>query len=140
MGQSSKRFRINTLLQLARITEDQELREELVLEIQELLDDVESGNTNYYKASDFSEEIVEPIREYLKDKYRVCAIEIWQKALGKKGRPQKWQATEIFSIVSSIDGWYKVDWPIRFKEYGTQRGFQRDLVLDESKEETKDGN
>lgn len=138
MGQSSKRFRINTLLQLARITEDQDLREELVLEIQELLDDVESGNTTCDKVSDFNEEIIEPIREYLKDKSRVCAIEIWQKALGKKGRPQKWQSTVINDIISGLSEWEKIKSNSTFGKYGKQRGFQRDLISKES--EVSNGN
>ena len=65
------------------------------------------------------------ITEYLADKQRTCAIEIWQKALGEQGRPQKWQAGEINNIILSLPGWEKMKNPSRFGEYGQQRGFQR---------------
>lgn len=127
MSQSNKRFRINTLIQLARITENETLREELVNEIQELLDDIETSQVTYHEVSDFQEDLIEPIAEYLKDKYRVCAVEIWQKALGKKGRPQKWQSTEINDIISQIPGWEKMKNPYKFGKYGNQRGYQKEV-------------
>lgn len=65
------------------------------------------------------------IAEYLADKQRACAIEIWQKALGEQGRPQKWQAGEISNIILSLPGWDKMKNPGRFAEYGQQRGFQK---------------
>ncbi len=65
------------------------------------------------------------ITEYLVDKQRTCAIEIWQKALGEQGRPQKWQAGEINNIILSLPGWSKMNNPSRFGEYGQQRGFQK---------------
>lgn len=65
------------------------------------------------------------ITEYLADKQRTCAIEIWQKALGEQGRPQKWQAGEINNIILSLPGWGKMKNPSRFGEYGQQRGFQK---------------
>ncbi len=65
------------------------------------------------------------IREYLEDKQRTCAIEIWQKALNETGRPQKWQASEINNIINSIPGWEKMENPSRFGKYGQQRGFQK---------------
>ena len=134
MSQSSRRFRINTLIQLARITEDQNLREELVAEIQELLEEVENCNPYSEKALEFDEEIFDVVNEYLKDKYRICAVEIWQKALGKKGKPQKWQATEINNIISQIPGWTKMRSPGRFGEYEHQRGFKKNLSISESEE------
>lgn len=65
------------------------------------------------------------ITEYLADRQRTCAIEIWQKALGEQGRPQKWQAGEISNIVLSLPGWGKMKNPSRFGDYGQQRGFQK---------------
>lgn len=65
------------------------------------------------------------ITEYLADKSRVCAIEVWQKALNEQGRPQKWQASEINSIILGLPGWKKMSSPAKFGEYGSQRGFQK---------------
>ena len=65
------------------------------------------------------------IEEYLKGKQRVCAIQIWQEALGEEGRPQKWQATEINDIVARIPDWKRLPKAARFGAYGAQKGFQR---------------
>lgn len=65
------------------------------------------------------------IAEYLTDKQRTCAIEIWNKALKEAGRPQKWQASEIINIVLSLPGWERMKSPGRFGEYGQQKGLQR---------------
>lgn len=65
------------------------------------------------------------IQEYLSDKHRACAIEIWQKALGEQGRPAKWQASEISNIILSLPEWERIPNPTKFGEYGSQRGFQR---------------
>ncbi|MCM1222092.1 MAG: virulence-associated E family protein [Lachnospiraceae bacterium] len=65
------------------------------------------------------------ITDYLADKQRTCAIEIWQKALGEQGRPQKWQAGEINNIILSLPGWERIKSAARFGEFGTQKGFQK---------------
>ena len=65
------------------------------------------------------------IEEYLKDKQRTCAVEIWNEALGEQGRPQKWQATEINTIIDNLPGWERMKNPYKFNKYGNQRGFQR---------------
>lgn len=65
------------------------------------------------------------IQEYLSDKHRTCAIEIWQKALGEQGRPAKWQASEISNIILGLPEWGRIPSPAKFGEYGSQRGFQR---------------
>lgn len=65
------------------------------------------------------------IQEYLSDKHRTCAIEIWQKALGEQGRPAKWQASEISNIILGLPEWERIPSPAKFGEYGSQRGFQR---------------
>ena len=56
------------------------------------------------------------IQEYLSDKHRTCAIEIWQKALGEQGRPAKWQASEISNIILGLP------------EYGSQSVFHRNTT------------
>lgn len=65
------------------------------------------------------------IAEYLEDRQRTCAIEVWQKALGEPGRPQKWQASEIINIILSLPGWERMKSVGRFGEYGGQKGFQK---------------
>ena len=65
------------------------------------------------------------IQEYLSDKQRTCAIEIWQKALGEQGRPAKWQASEISNIILGLPEWERIPNPTKFGEYGSQRGFQK---------------
>lgn len=65
------------------------------------------------------------IQEYLSDKHRTCAIEIWQKALGEQGRPAKWQASEISNIILGLPEWERIPSPAKFGEYGSQRGFQK---------------
>lgn len=69
------------------------------------------------------------IEEYLKDKQRVCAIQIWQEALGEEGRPQKWQATEINDIVSRMSDWARTKSTSTFGKYGKQRGFYRKSTI-----------
>lgn len=68
------------------------------------------------------------IMEFLKDKQRTCALEIWANALNENGRPQKWQASEINNIVSSLPGWERMKNPGKFGEFGSQRGFQKSGV------------
>lgn len=65
------------------------------------------------------------IEEYLKNKERTCAIEIWQEALGEDGRPAKWQSSEINNIVDNFPDWKRMTDSARFGKYGKQRGFQR---------------
>lgn len=65
------------------------------------------------------------ITAYLEDKQRTCAIEVWQKALGEQGRPQKWQASEIINVILSLPGWEKMKSVGRFGEYGKQKGLQK---------------
>lgn len=134
MTQSNKRFRINTLIQLARITTDEDLREEIVLEIQELLDEIENCSVKAEEQTDFSDDVKNCISEFLKDKDRVCPIMIWREALLRKGRPQKWQATEINDIMSQMPGWVKMKSAARFGEYGHQKGFEKVLDITESEE------
>lgn len=64
------------------------------------------------------------VTEYLKDKKRVCALEIWQEALQENGRPQKWQSSEINAIIEKTPGWHRMKSPAKFGEYGSQRGYE----------------
>lgn len=77
------------------------------------------------------------IQEYLSDKQRACAIEIWREALKESGRPQKWQASEINNIVSSLPGWERMKNPGKFGEYGSQRGFQKCRLQTQDENTTK---
>lgn len=65
------------------------------------------------------------IEEYLIDKLRTCAVEIWEKALHENGRPAKWQSSEISNIILNIPGWKKMQYPEKFDGYGSQRGFRK---------------
>ncbi len=65
------------------------------------------------------------IKEFAEGRHRMCAVQIWREALGETGRPKKWQASEINTILSKLEGWEKMEGPARFGEYGLQRGFQR---------------
>ena len=65
------------------------------------------------------------IEDYLKDKNRTCAIQIWKEALGEAGRPQKYQAAEINTILDNLEDWERMKSPYKFTTYGSQRGFQR---------------
>ena len=46
-------------------------------------------------------------------------------ALGEQGRPQKWQATEINTIIDNLSDWERMKNPYKFDKYGNQRGFQK---------------
>lgn len=65
------------------------------------------------------------IQAYLENQTKVCAIQIWQEALGQSGTPPKWKAAEINSIISKVPGWVKIKNVSRFGTYGSQRGFER---------------
>lgn len=65
------------------------------------------------------------IEKFLEGKQRTCALEIWQEALQENGRPQRWQTTEINSIIDSFPDWKRMSTPYKFTKYGNQRGFKR---------------
>ncbi len=77
------------------------------------------------------------IAEYLEDKKRTCAIEIWAEALHESGRPQKWQASEINNIVLGFPDWKRMSSPAKFGQYGSQRGFQKCSLQTQDKDVTK---
>ena len=65
------------------------------------------------------------ITEYLANKQRTCALEIWKEALKETGRPKKWQASEINTIISKLPDWKRMTSPAKFEEYGSKRGFHK---------------
>lgn len=65
------------------------------------------------------------IQEYLSDKQKTCALEIWQKALNETGRPAKWQASELNNIILNLPDWERIPNPVKFEGYGSQRGFRK---------------
>ena len=65
------------------------------------------------------------IGEYLADKMRTCVLDVWQNALGEQGRPAKWQAGEINTIISQIPGWRRMQTPRKFSGFGSQRGWEK---------------
>lgn len=65
------------------------------------------------------------IEAYLEDQTKVCAIQVWQEALGQSGTPPKWKAAEINSIISKVPGWAKIKNVSRFGKYGSQRGYEK---------------
>lgn len=79
------------------------------------------------------------IKEFLENRTRTCALEIWKDALGEQGRPQKWQASEINSIILSLPDWKKMPYPTKFDNYGSQRGFQKCSNNFVSKNDCSDG-
>lgn len=59
---------------------------------------------------------------------KVCVMEIWCELLGKKpGDLKPINSREINDILRGLKGWSSIQHPIRFGEYGSQRGFKRDL-------------
>lgn len=80
------------------------------------------------------------IEEYLRDKERICARQIWHEALQETVEPPKWKVSNINSIIEKIPGWKKLKSPARFANYGMQRGFEKvstnelDFVAVDSKE------
>lgn len=53
---------------------------------------------------------------------RVCAMEIWEKALGNSGKPQKHEVNQIHMIMSQdIDGWVREERKQLCDGYGIQR-------------------
>jgi predicted P-loop ATPase len=65
------------------------------------------------------------IKNYLENKDRVCAIEVWYHALHEQSRPKKWQTSEINNIIAGFPEWKRIPYPTKFDEYGSQRGFQK---------------
>jgi hypothetical protein len=60
-------------------------------------------------------------------KNRVCAAEIWCEALGGNEREiNRTNTKEIHNLMRQIPGWKPHNSTIRFKTYGTQKGYVRE--------------
>ena len=111
------RFKIESLLQIARATNDEELREELLAEALELLDTLDANirfSTSDYSAIHRSE-MCAAIRRYLAntERDRVSSVIIWEEALGLDRKNMKGKDSRfVLSVLRQSDGW---------KEVGKQR-------------------
>lgn len=57
---------------------------------------------------------------------RVCVMELWEKALGNSGKPQKYETNMIHTIMQQeIDGWIRANGKQRCGEYGVQICYER---------------
>lgn len=74
---------------------------------------------------DLNDEEYRCVIDYLKDKQRVCVIEIWEEALNRKGKPKKYQSVKIVSYILSTSCWRRMKSNGRFGIYGLQKGFER---------------
>ena len=132
------KFKIAILMQMAKVSNCEEDRTRYLKEVETLLQkmdevtfqckqiiDSSAFNEDAMDLFAFDEDAVEEIKNYIQTRNCVCAIEIWQEALNKTGKPQKWQSVEIGKIVLQIPGWKKLDKAARFGKYGRQRGFRR---------------
>lgn len=63
---------------------------------------------------------------------KICALEIWVECFGGDIKfMKKSDAREINDIISSIEGWKRMEKPERFgKDYGLQRGFGKCYILE----------
>ena len=125
-------------MQMAKVSNCEEDRTRYLKEVETLLQkmdevtfqckqiiDSSAFNEDAMDLFAFDEDAVEEIKNYIKTRNCVCAIEIWQEALNKTGKPQKWQATELNDIVMATGEWKKMGNPYKTVKYGSQRGFRR---------------
>lgn len=69
---------------------------------------------------------------------RVCVLEIWYEALGKRDLIDERSATVIRNSMANIEGWKEINKPTKFGVYGTQRkGFYREKSPYESESLTE---
>ena len=61
------------------------------------------------------------IRSYLDSKDVVCAIELWQKAIGEYGKPDRRSSNEISVIMQGFQEWEKGKTAVRIGDYGSQK-------------------
>lgn len=60
----------------------------------------------------------------LMERNKICAIEIWTEMLkGEEKYYKRGNAVEINNALANIEGWEKCDYPIKFGDNGSQRGF-----------------
>jgi len=129
MKNSFKRYRIDTLIKIAKTTSNEQYREELLRLAANELDMI---SENSYKDVEISingldfDELRIVIEDYLSDKERVCIKEIWNKCLDRSDDCPRYIALKIANILdNAIHGWYRIKSPYRSKEYGTQKGWEK---------------
>jgi predicted P-loop ATPase len=62
------------------------------------------------------------IEAYIKNKDKVCILELWKHALDNEfSKPTRRESNEIALILQSFNGWVRDDKPSRSNEYGLQR-------------------
>lgn len=61
------------------------------------------------------------IKAYLEDKEIVCAIELWQRAIGEFGKPDRRSSNEISIIMQGFPEWEKSRTATRIGNYGAQK-------------------
>ncbi|WP_418482678.1 VapE domain-containing protein [Frisingicoccus sp.] len=69
-----------------------------------------------------------PEGRHLIKRDKTCAAEIWSECFG--GDPRylnRRESAEINSILTGLKGWKKMRTPRKFGQYGSQRGFEREL-------------
>ncbi len=60
---------------------------------------------------------------------KICALEIWVECFGKDaGTIKRIDTIEINNILSNINGWERNKKPMRFGEFGVQKGFSRSVT------------
>ena len=124
MNNTNIRFKINTLIQMARLTDDEMLREKYVEEAENLLNSI--SENQYIYQSDLSEDkLFDIVEKFSKNKEQLCVLQIWKEALGKKDYPRKWQSIQINNALYKLEKFEKISTPFRFENYGMQRGFRR---------------
>lgn len=66
---------------------------------------------------------------------RVCVMELWEKALGNTGKPQKYESNLLHTIMQQeIDGWKRLEKRYRCGDYGLQICYERtNLFIDTDK-------
>lgn len=58
---------------------------------------------------------------------RVCVMELWEKALGNPGKPQKYESNLLHTIMQQeIDGWIRVEKKQKCGDYGVQYCYERE--------------
>ena len=110
MIKGNYRFKIETLLQIARVTTDDELREQLLSEALELLDDVDISpqfSPNNYSTK-YKQEATKAINRYLEstDRDRINSITVWEEGLGLlRDDMTKKDSRFILSLIRLDDSW-----------------------------------
>lgn len=70
------------------------------------------------------------ITAYLEDKYKVCILELWQKALGNEfSKPTRKDSNDIVLILQKLGEWKRSETPERLPPYGLQKVWQRIRAL-----------